>query len=53
MNQDLISWPSCHLQAVRPGNNNAYLRGVNVSPETDGQMAYERVLGNRRVVTIV
>ena len=36
MNQDLISWQSCHLRAVRPGNNNTYLRGVNVSPETDG-----------------
>ena len=35
MNQDSISWQSCHLQAARPGNDNTYLTGVNVSTETD------------------
>lgn len=34
-NQGSISWQSCHLWAVRPGNNNVHLTGVNVSIETD------------------
>lgn len=33
--QDLISWQSCLLWAVRPGNNNTYLTGVNGGIETD------------------
>lgn len=30
-----MSWPSCHLWAVRPRNTNAHLTRVNVSIETD------------------